>query len=134
MVGCACEIETNTIKLNEWLFETKINIANRSLDVRAKFENKGGRLLPGSFARVSVKLREIKGAVLVPNECIIPDTRGKKVIVYKNGMAEFTTVETGIRNADQIQVVKGLSAGDTIVQTGLMVVKPNTAIQLTKIQ
>lgn len=134
LVKFTVESQPDTFLGKVYAFEPKINIANRSLNVRAKFENKGGRLLPGSFARVAVKLREIKGAVMVPNECIIPDTRGKKVIVYKNGMAEFTTVETGIRNVDLIQVVKGISAGDTIVQTGLMFVKPNTAVQLTKVQ
>jgi membrane fusion protein (multidrug efflux system) len=65
---------------------------------------------------------------------LIPDTRGKKVIVFRNGIADFVPVETGIRNENRIQVVRGISAGDTIINSGLMFVKPKAEIQLTRIQ
>ncbi|HRH33718.1 MAG TPA: efflux RND transporter periplasmic adaptor subunit [Catalimonadaceae bacterium] len=128
------ESQPDTFKGNVYAFEPKIDLNNRSLRVRAKTNNPGNRLLPGSFARVQVRLREIKNAVLIPNESLIPDTRGKKVIVFRNGIADFVPVETGIRNENMIQVVRGISAGDTIINSGLMFVKPKAEIQLTRIQ
>lgn len=128
------ESQPDTFKGNVYAFEPKIDLNNRSLRVRAKTNNPGNRLLPGSFARVQVRLREIKNAVLIPNESLIPDTRGKKVMVFRNGIADFVPVETGIRNENMIQVVRGISAGDTIINSGLMFVKPKAEIQLTRIQ
>lgn len=128
------ESQPDTFNGSVYAFEPKIDLNNRSLRIRAKTNNSTNRLLPGSFARVQVKLREIKNAVLIPNEALIPDTRGKKVIVYRNGVAEFVAVETGIRNENMIQVIRGVAAGDTIINTGLMFVKPKADILLTKVQ
>ena len=70
---------------------------------------------------------------MVPTQCIIPDARNKKLIVVKNSKAEFRKVETGIRNESYIQITSGVVAGDTIVATALMYVKPDAGIKVMKI-
>lgn len=125
--------QTDTFTAKVYAFEPKIDVNTRTLKVRARFENQGKRLLPGSFANVKVRLREIKNAILIPTECVIPETRGKKVILNRGGVAEFVSVETGIRNENQIQILKGISAGDTVITTGLMFVKPKGEIKITKV-
>lgn len=134
LVSFTLESRSDTFRARVYAFEPKIDVSNRSLKVRAQMENKGYQLMPGSFARVKIRLREIKNAVIVPNESLIPDTRGQKVIVYRNGQAEFVKVETGIRNADMVQIINGVASGDTIINTGLMFVKPNSSIILTGVK
>lgn len=134
LVRFTLESQPDTFSARVYAFEPKINISDRSLKIRARFENPGRRLIPGSFARVQVRLREIKNAVLVPNESLIPNTRGKSIIVYRNGFARFIPVETGVRNANLVQITKGIQPGDTVINTGLMFVKPDTEIILTKVQ
>jgi membrane fusion protein (multidrug efflux system) len=117
-----------------YAFEPKIDPATRTLKIRARFENPGGRLMPGTFARLHINLREISNAVMVPTQCIIPETRGKKVVRVKDNKAEFVTVETGLRNMDKVQISTGILPGDTILMTGLMFVKPNSPLLITKVQ
>jgi membrane fusion protein (multidrug efflux system) len=69
----------------------------------------------------------------VPTQAIIPQARGKKVIVYQGGLAKFNDVTTGIRDSSMVQITSGLKAGDTIVITGLLSVRPDTKIQMNKI-
>jgi len=45
----------------------------------------------------------------------------------------FTDVTTGIRDSSMVQVITGLKAGDTIITTGLMGIKPDAKIELSKI-
>jgi membrane fusion protein (multidrug efflux system) len=71
---------------------------------------------------------------MVPTQCIIPETRGKKVVRVKDNKAEFVTVETGLRNMDKVQISTGILPGDTILMTGLMFVKPNSPLLITKVQ
>lgn len=127
------ESQTDTFTAKVYAFEPKIDLNTRTLKVRARFDNPGKRLLPGSFSNIKVRLREIRNAILIPTECVIPETRGKKVIVNRGGIAEFVSVETGIRNENQIQILSGISAGDTVITTGLMFVKPKAEIKLTKV-
>jgi len=117
-----------------YAFEPKIDPATRTLKVRAKFDNRFAKLLPGTFAKVALKLRDIKNAILIPTQSVIPETRGKKVIVAKNGIGKFVSVETGMRNQDKVQIVSGISVGDTVLTSGLMFVKPGGEIKMTEIK
>lgn len=108
--------------------ESSIDPTTRSLSVRALCNNDKGKLLPGAFASVQISFDQIPNAILVPNQSIIPEAKGKKIIVSRNGKAEFVTVTTGVRDAENIQVESGLKPGDTIAVTGLLRIKPNTQL------
>ena len=55
------------------------------------------------------------------------------MIVYKSGKAVFADVETGIRDSARVQILNGLQAGDTIVITGLLSVRPEAMIKIGRI-
>ena len=63
---------------------------------------------------------------------VLPQARGKKVILYKSGTAIFADVTTGIRDSAKVQIIDGLKAGDTVVVTGLLSVRPEAKIQIGK--
>lgn len=108
--------------------ESRIDNTTRSLMVRAFCDNPKGKLLPGAFASVTIAFDDIPDAILIPNQAVIPEARGKKVIVSRNGKAEFVPVVTGVRDADNVQIESGLQPGDTIAVTGLLRIKPGTAL------
>ena len=57
----------------------------------------------------------------------------KKVYVYNNGIANFVDVTTGVRDSAQVQVTSGLKAGDTVIITGLLSLKPEAKVTLKQI-
>jgi len=128
------ESQRDTFAALVYAFEPKIDPASRTLKVRARFDNLKAALLPGTFAKAELRLREIKGAILIPTQSVIPETRGKKVVVFRNGIVEFVKVVTGIRNQDKVQIISGVKAGDTILTSGLMFVKPKAEVILTSVQ
>ncbi|MEJ0107029.1 MAG: hypothetical protein WDO19_32795 [Bacteroidota bacterium] len=89
--------------------------------------------MPGVFAKVILDFDPDPNAIVVPTQAIIPQARGKKVIVYQNGIAKFMDVTTGIRDSSNVQITSGLKPGDTIVTTGLLSVRPDSKIQVNKI-
>lgn len=105
----------------------------RSIKVRAAIPNKNGQLIPGSFAEVTIPFQSNDSALLIPSQSIIPTTRDKKVAIVRNGRAELVTVRLGMRTSGMVEVIQGLKAGDTVITTGLMQVKPGVAIQFTAI-
>ena len=103
-----------------YAFEPKIDLQTRSVLVRALCSNDQFKLFPGAFVRVEIPLKKIDKAILIPTQALIPELKGQKVFITKNGKAEKIDVETGIRNDSTIQIKAGLSEGDTVLITGLM--------------
>lgn len=114
---------------------TEANIAQetRSLMVRATVKGDATGLVPGNFAKVRLSFAPDNNALMVPTQAIIPQARGKKVVVYRNGTATFTDVTTGVRDSSMVQIVSGLAQGDTVVVTGLLSIKPDAKITIRNI-
>jgi membrane fusion protein (multidrug efflux system) len=55
------------------------------------------------------------------------------VITYQAGVAKFIDITTGIRDSARVQIVSGLNPGDTVIVTGLLSIRPETKIQISKI-
>lgn len=126
-----------TVSGSEEVFKAKIYAIEPSIDkntrtllVRAKTENKENKLFPGTYANVTLPLKEIKNAILIPTEAVIPVQNGKKVFISENGKAKPIMVETGTRTAASILVLNGLKAGDTLVTSGIMSLKPETDLKI----
>ncbi len=113
--------------------ESNVTENTRSLTVRAAVMGKDDGLLPGAFAKVKLSFDPDPNALLIPTQAVLPQARGKKVILYKNGTAIFADVTTGVRDSARVQIIDGLNAGDTIVITGLLSVRPEAKIQIGKI-
>lgn len=113
--------------------ESNITENTRSLTVRAAVIGKDAGLLPGSFAKVQLSFDPDPNALLVPSQAVLPQARGKKIILYKSGTAIFADITTGVRDSSRVQILDGIKAGDTVVVTGLLSVRPEAKIQIGKI-
>jgi membrane fusion protein (multidrug efflux system) len=113
-----------------YAIEPKIDPVTRSVMVRALCENRNLNLVPGSFAAVEIPLKKIQNAMMIPTQAVIPEMKGKRVYIAKNGIAEKIAIETGIRNDSSIQILSGLQSGDTVLVTGLLQLKPGIPLKI----
>lgn len=113
--------------------EPKVNPETRTLHIKAVASNPDGSILPGAFANVTVNLREYDQAILVPTQAIVPELNAQNVFVYRNGKAEQIEVQTGLRRESLIQITDGLSAGDTVITTGLLQIRPGADVTISKL-
>ena len=110
-----------------------IDPATRTWKLRAAVSNPDGKVLPGAFARVLVRLQEFEATVVVPTEAIIPELGGKKVFVAKEGFARAVSVTTGIRQESMIQITGGLEEGDTVITTGILQIRDGSPVDITEL-
>lgn len=110
--------------------EPKIDLATRTLQLRAICPNKEGKILPGSFAKIELVLSESDASILIPTEALVPVLKGQNVYLYKGGKAVSRKVETGARTDTQIEITDGLQAGDTLITTGIMQLKPGALVKI----
>lgn len=125
---------TNTYKATVLAAESSIEENTRSLSVLATVNASDQFLVPGAFAKVQMILGRQEDALMIPTQAIIPIGREKQVIVYKSGKAVFHNITTGIRDSANSQVLNGLMPNDTIVVTGILFIRPNAEIQISKLQ
>lgn len=113
-----------------YAIEPQIDVATRTLKMRALAENPDGKLLPGMFANVFLPLETVDDAIMVPTESLIPIQNGKMIFVLKDGKAKQIKVETGSRTDSSVRVLTGLKAGDTILTSGVMSLKDGAAVKV----
>ena len=113
--------------------ESGITENSRSLNVRSTVLGSDPSLVPGAFANVILDFAPDYTAIMVPTQAIIPQARGKKVVLYKDSVATFVDVTTGVRDSSNVQILSGINIGDTIVTTGLMSVKPQSKLVIKNI-
>lgn len=109
--------------------DPSVDATTRTVKVRARTHNRGGRLLPGAFAKVDVRLERMNDALVVPAEALVPDIQGQKVLLMKGGKAVSARVQTGIRTAEEVQLTSGVQPGDTVIVSGLLALKDGAAVQ-----
>jgi membrane fusion protein, multidrug efflux system len=114
--------------------DPKINIDTRTIVLRALYPNKKEELNPGRMAiDITLKLSQIDSAVSIPSEALIPEMEGEKVFVFKSGKASSVKVTIGLRTESNIQIVKGLNFGDTLLTTGILQLRHNLPVVLDTI-
>lgn len=90
----------------------------RTLKVRLLTDNPGFALKPGMFVDVQFEF-ELPPSLVVPSEAIVDSGLRKTVFVDRGeGFFEPRPVETGWRLSDQVEITKGLMAGERIVISG----------------
>lgn len=109
--------------------DPSVDATTRTVKVRARTHNRGGRLLPGAFAKVDVRLERMNDALVVPAEALVPDIQGQKVLLMKGGKAVSARVQTGIRTAEEVQLTSGVQPGDTVIVSGLLALKDGAPVQ-----
>ena len=110
--------------------ESSLDMETHSLNIRAIYPNRNGELLPGRYADIQLKQKEIADAIAIPSEAIVPEMGKNKVFVYRNGVAEPTDVVVGIRTESEIQIVQGLAIGDTILTSGTLQLRKGMPVEI----
>jgi membrane fusion protein (multidrug efflux system) len=116
-----------------YAIEPALDANSRTITVRAKAPNPKGLLSAGAFAKINLTLDQIPKTIMVPTECVIPDLKSSKVYVYKNGIAVAKNVKTDLRTDTKIQIIDGLKAGDSIVVSGLIQIRPKSPLKVLKV-
>ncbi len=83
--------------------------------VEISFQNKDNLLKHNQFARLKVITKFAENALAIPQKAMINETT---IFVVNDGVAELRTVQTGLENEAEIQIVSGVSTGEKVVIIG----------------
>lgn len=103
--------------------DAQLDASGRSILVRARVANPAAELRGGMFARARIVFGVKDKAVMVPEEALVPMGDQQfivKVIQGADGAprAQRLKARTGTRMAGKVEVLEGVSAGETVVTAG----------------
>jgi hypothetical protein len=85
------------------------------LKVEVDVDNPTGRLLPGAYAFVHLKVPTPPGAVTVPTNTLLFRSEGLSVAVVRNGQAKLVPVAIGHDYGSSVEVMSSLTADESVV-------------------
>lgn len=114
-----------------YAIDPRLDVAGRSLLVRAVLPNANQSLRPGLFARVTVLLQRKDDSLSVPEQAIVPQGEAQFVFKIVGGKARMTKVVTGTRREGRVEIVEGLAAGDEVVTAGQLKIRDGAPVAVT---
>jgi RND family efflux transporter MFP subunit len=92
-----------------------IDPASRTLNTEVEVDNPTGRLLPGAYVSVHLKLPEVVRSVTIPANALLFRSEGLRVGAVRNGQAVLVPITIGRDFGSTVEVVSGLNRSESVI-------------------
>jgi RND family efflux transporter MFP subunit len=92
-----------------------IDPASRTLNTEVDVDNPTGRLLPGAYVSVHLKLPDLVRTVTIPANTLLFRAEGLRIGVVRNGQAVLVPIAIGRDFGSTVEVVSGLNRSDLVI-------------------
>jgi RND family efflux transporter MFP subunit len=92
-----------------------IDATARTLNVEVDVPNPTGRLLPGAYAFVHLRVPPHPGSFTIPSNALLFRAEGLRAGVVRNGHVALTPISIGQDYGNTVEVISGLSARDSVI-------------------
>ena len=104
-----------------------------TIRLKGTYANTEGRLWPGQFVNVVLKLTSRPNAIVVPSQAVQTGQSGPYVFVIKPDLtAESRPVTAGSTVGGETVIEKGLQPGETVVTDGQLRLAPGTKVEVKR--
>jgi HlyD family secretion protein len=119
--------------------EGKVTVVSPALDpnsttveVWVEAKNPKNQLRPGTSAQLSLLAKTVKDALVVPAAAVVTAQDGGSAVMVagSDGRAHQKAVKVGIRQADDVQILEGVTEKDKVVTNGAYGLPDNTKIKV----
>ncbi len=119
--------------------EGKVTVVSPALDpnsttveIWVEAKNPKNQLRPGTSAQLSLLAKTVKDALVVPAAAVITSQDGSSAVMVagSDGRAHQKAVKVGIRQADDVQILEGVTEKDKVVTKGAYGLPDNTKIKV----
>jgi membrane fusion protein (multidrug efflux system) len=116
--------------------DISVDESTESVTMRAKFDNSDVVLLPGMYVRAELIEGVLEGAILVPQKCVMRDTRNEpQILVLRPEGTEGTfkvearTITLGREYNNNWIVVAGLGENELLIVDGTQKARPGQIVK-----
>ena len=116
------------------LISPALDPGSTTVEIWLKAGNKKGALKVGTPVKISITGRTVEKALKVPVSAILTGEDGSKsvMVIGADSTAQKKPVQTGIQDADDIQITQGVTASDMVITTGAYGLEKGTKVKIGK--
>jgi RND family efflux transporter MFP subunit len=92
-----------------------IDLNSRTLNVEVDVENPTGKLFPGAYAFVHLKVPASTGSVTLPSNALLFRSEGLRAGVVRDGHVVLTPITIGQDYGGAVEVLSGLTPNDAVI-------------------
>jgi RND family efflux transporter MFP subunit len=107
--------------------DSAVDASSGTVKVKARFANREQKLWPGAYVKVSMAVRTLEGAVVVPMAAVVQGARGSFVYTVADGKATPRPVEV-LQALGEDAAVRGVKPGESLVLDGRQNVRPGSTV------
>jgi len=90
-----------------------------TVEVWVQAANRGEKLKPGTSVRIAIVAETVQDAILIPTDALLTAPDGTQSVIIASGDKPVQKpVKTGIKDADNVQIVEGLAGGERVITEG----------------
>jgi len=108
-----------------------LNPDSRMFDVTVRIDNDSLLFRPGMFVKVEIVVKHHDSVVVIPKDVILDSRRGKTVFVIDGGLAIERTLEIGLSNRDEVEVLSGLKPNERLIVEGFETLRDRSKVKAT---
>jgi RND family efflux transporter MFP subunit len=114
------------------LVSPALDPGSTTVEVWVEVPNRGAVLKAGTPVKVTVALKTVQDALVVPTGAIVTDAAGKKqvMVISPDSTAHHREVELGISQDDKTQITKGLQVGEKVISSGAYAMEDGTKVKI----
>ncbi len=90
-------------------------------------------LKAGVAVSITLQAESPSPALFIPTQALVPIAGGYHVFALKEGKASVRKVITGVRSDDAVEIVDGVTPGDTILLTGFMRIRNGSPVKISNL-
>ena len=135
-VGLRADISLDAFPGLRWqgrllFFEPAMNPQTQTLTGYVEIENSDERLRPKMYATIEIQLPGARDALVIPAQSVLRSGNDRNIVIIDAGEGLFVPreVELGIESDGQLQVVKGLAAGERVVTSSQFLLDSESNLQ-----
>lgn len=113
-----------------YAIDYRVDEATRTIGLRARFDNRDRKLVPGMFADLVLITDEKNNAIQIPTEAVVPEMNEKRVWIFRNGKANLVPVVAGTRTQTMVEILSGITVRDTVITSGLMQLRQDMPVRV----
>jgi Cu(I)/Ag(I) efflux system membrane fusion protein len=112
----------------EFIYPT-VSSETRTLKLRVSLDNHDGALRPGMYGRIRVTAPGAPALALPPEAVVSTGESDYVFIARSGGHFEPRRVRVGSQSGDWVQILAGLSAGDTVVASASFLIDSESRLK-----
>ena len=107
--------------------DNTVTAGSGTVQVKAVFPNKEGKLWPGAYVDISQTVTTLSDAITIPQAAVVQGSRGTIVYVLEDGKARLQPIKVVYSEAGEAAVT-GIQPGDIVVMDGKQNVRPGSPL------